>query len=60
MSSHIVVVGGTGVVQFSDSFFHMVMNRVEIMPIVDFIGNRNSDNERQTDTKNGNGNHFLH
>ncbi|MFY9905607.1 MAG: hypothetical protein WAK62_10705 [Terriglobales bacterium] len=46
MSSHIVVVGGTGVVQLSDRFLDMVMDRVQIVPVMHSIGDRDPGNKR--------------
>ena len=40
MPLHVVVVGGAGVVQLMNRFLDVVMDRVEIVPVMNSIGNR--------------------
>jgi hypothetical protein len=54
------MVRGAGMVQLFDRFFHVVMDRIQIVPVMHPVGNRDPGNERQTHRKNGNGNRFLH
>ena len=46
MPSHIVVVGGSGVIHFMNCFHHVIMNRVQIVPVMHPIGNRDPGNKR--------------
>ncbi len=60
MSGHIIVVGFAGVVEFVDRFLHVVMDRVQIVPIMHSIGDGDSGNKRQTHRKNSNDNRLIH
>jgi hypothetical protein len=43
-----------------DGFFHVVMDRVEVVPVVNFFGKRDSGNKRQTRGNYGTCNRFGH
>ena len=60
MALHIVVVGGAGMIHLFDGFFHVVMDRVEVVPVVNFFGKRDSGNKRQTRGNYGTCNRFGH
>ncbi len=45
MPSHIVVVSGAGMVHFMDRFLYVVMDRVQIVPVTNSIGNRDPSNK---------------
>ncbi len=40
MPGHIVVIGSAGVLQLMDRFLHVVMDRVQIVPVMNPVGNR--------------------
>jgi hypothetical protein len=42
------MVGGAGVVQFSDRFLHVFVDRVQVVPIMNPIGNCDPGSKRQT------------
>jgi hypothetical protein len=60
MALHIVVVRGAGMIHLFDGFFHVVMDRVEVVPVVNFFGKRDSGNKRQTRGNYGTCNRFGH
>src|ERR1039458_501960 len=60
MPSHIVVVRFAGVVQLFDRLLHVFMDRIQIVPVTNLIGNRDPGSKRQTYRKNGNCNCFRH
>ena len=40
MSSHIVVVRRASVIHLMDRFYHMVMDRIQVVPVMHSLGNR--------------------
>src|SRR5271165_4724945 len=54
MSLHVIVVGGAGAVQLVDGFLHVVVDRIQVMPVMNPIGNGDPGSERQTYGKNSN------
>jgi len=42
VTSHIVVVRHTGVIEFVDGFLHVNVNRIQIVPIMNSFSNRDS------------------
>ena len=39
---HIVMVGGAGMIHLSDGFIHVVVDSIQIVPVVNSFGNRDS------------------
>ena len=60
MTIHIVVVRHAGMIEFVDGFLHVNVNRIQIVPIMNSFGNRDSAGKRQTHGNCSNGKRFLH
>jgi hypothetical protein len=54
MSSHVIVIGCAGIFHFVDRFLYVVMDFLQIVPVVNLVGNRDSGSKRQTGRKSGN------
>ena len=60
MSCHIVVVRGASIFHLLDRFLDVVMALIQVVPVMHFLGNRDSCNESQARRKNGSSDCFIH
>src|ERR1017187_433928 len=60
MPSHIVMVGCAGLVHLMDCLSHVFLDPLQVVPVMNLIGNRDPGSKRQTRRKNRNYNRFRH
>ncbi len=60
MPVHIVVIGSACPIHLADRFRDVIVDRIQIVPIMHPFGNRQSGRKRQTNSESTNDKRFLH
>jgi len=60
MASHIVMVGCASPVHLTLCLLHVFLDRLQVVPVMNLIGNRDPGSKRQTHRKNRNYNRSRH